>query len=141
MNDVAEIITPRRAAQKRLVKRIGMGASALSVLLVLGVFALIVRTESAHDEASCPFSAGGAQTLGDASVREERRVCMAGVEERRYVLTRAGKSYELGRKRYPASRFADFRWALRDDRDGLVLELFVEGKLESEFHDADAVKP
>jgi len=138
---MTEVLTPRRAAQKRLLRALGIGLSALSVLLVVSVFFLIVRTESAHDETGCPFSAGDTRSLGELSVREERRVCIDAVEERRYLVTRPGKpSYELARKRLPAARFAEYRWALRSDAEGMVLDMFVGDTLESEFHDADAVK-
>ncbi|MFM2420771.1 MAG: hypothetical protein RL385_5494 [Pseudomonadota bacterium] len=131
----------RRAAQKRLLRRLGMGVSLLSVALVVVVFALIVRTERAHDETACPFAAGEKRALEDVVVREETRSCLSDVEERRYIVIRGDKlHYELGRKRLPKSVFAAYRWSLRKDAKGLVLDLHVHDKLVSEFHDEDLAR-
>jgi len=128
--------------RKRLVRRLGIFVSALSVLLVVSVFVLILRTENAHDEATCAFATLGERTLGDVTVSEESRNCLPEVEERRYIVHRAsGHEFELARKRLPREHFGRNRyaWELTEDEDHLlVLSIQVDGKLLSEFHEADS---
>ena len=129
------------ARRKRTLRRLGMVASGLMVLGVLIVLALIIRTERAHDEARCKFAQLSQRTLGAVEVVEERRRCLPELEERRYLVRRGAEgAYELARKRLPPSLFAAERyaWKLREDESGLlVIELDVDGKRSSEFHEED----
>ena len=123
-----------------MLRILGMTASALMVLGVLIVFALIVRTERAHDETLCKFAPLSRRTLGEVEVIEERRSCLPELEERRYLVRRGAQAYELARKRLPSAHFSAERyaWKLREDKPGmLVIELDVDGKLSSEFHEED----
>jgi hypothetical protein len=129
------------AQRKRMLRILGMTASALMVLGVLVVFALIVRTERAHDEERCKFAPLSRRTLGEVEVVEERRSCLPELEERRYLVRRGVQAaYELARKRLPSAHFTAERyaWKLREDKPGmLVIEIDVDGKLSSEFHEED----
>jgi hypothetical protein len=128
--------------RRRLLRLIGMGLSGLMVLTVLVIFGLIVRSESAHDEASCPFAVRGEKSLGEARVVEEARSCLPEVEEHRWTVHRAGKPpYELARKRLDKARFlpSRFQWKLSEDEaHRLVLRIEVDGALSSEFREEDA---
>jgi hypothetical protein len=129
--------------RKKVLRYIGMALSGLMVLTVLTVFALIVRNESAHDEAKCPFTNAGEQLFDGGRVEEQERTCVSGISERRYLVERPGKaSFELARKRLSSERFERqrYRWELsQDDQKRLVLKVLVDGKLSSEFHEEDAV--
>lgn len=129
------------ARRKRTLRIIGMVASGLMVVGVLVVFALIVRNERAFDESSCKFAPLSQRTFAGAEVLEERRSCLPELEERRYLVRRADQpAYELARKRLPVAHFAADRyvWTLREDRpQKLVIQIDVDGKHSSEFHEED----
>lgn len=130
-----------KAGRRRILRRLGIAASALMVLGVLTVLVLIVRTERAHDETRCQFAQLSQRSLAGAEVVEERRSCLPEVEERRYLVRRASKpEYELARKRFSRAQFvADrYAWKLREEApQQLVLEIELDGKLASEFHEQD----
>lgn len=130
-----------RARQKRVLRRVGMGISALMVLLVLITFGFIVRNERAHDESRCKFVEHSTKRLGATRVVEERRSCLPDVEERRYLVQRPdAKAFELARKRMPEAQFKAERytWSLReDDQRRVILRIDVDGKLRSEFFEED----
>lgn len=127
--------------RRKLLRYIGMGLSGVMVVTVLTVFGLIIRSESAHDEQSCPFSQVSDRSLADARVVEEARECLSGVEERRWLVSRSGEgTYELARKRLEKARFSKdrFVWKLEaDDKQRLVVKLEVDGERLSEFHEED----
>jgi hypothetical protein len=128
--------------RKKVLRLVGIALSALMVVAVLAVLMFIVRSESAHDEISCPFARRSERTLEGALVVEEARSCLPEAEERRWLVSRGGgKPLEFARKRLPKERFSDDRalWVLSlDDKKQVVLTLRVDGKLASEFHEADA---
>src|SRR5690349_17546088 len=100
-----------KARQKRILRGLGIGASALMVLGVLTVLVLIIRTERAHDEAQCKFAPLGRRAMAGAEVLEESRSCLPDVEERRYLIQRVGRpAYELARKRLSSAQFAAERY-------------------------------
>ncbi len=127
--------------RRKFVRRLGMGLSAVMILTVLVIFGLIVRSESAHDEASCPFASLSERTLGVARVLEETRECVSGVEERRWLVERSGQeTYELARKRLDKARFAEdrFAWKLEaNEQQKLSVHIVVDGQTLSEFHEED----
>ncbi len=131
-------VTEQRQA---LVRKLGIAVSALMVVLVVTVFALVVRSESAHDEATCPFSKLSERKIGAATVIEEVRSCVPEAEERRWLVQRQGRApIEFGRKRLPKERFADGRtkWTLAEDKSKrLLLNIEVDGRPFSEFREAD----
>lgn len=135
-------LTERRQA---LLRRVGFFASGLMVLLVVAIFAFVVRSERAHDEARCPFTTLGERTLAGATVIEESRRCVPEAEEHRWLLVRGGGAkLELGRKRLPRASFAAERtkWKLREDEtQRLVLEIEVDGAPFSDFREADLRAP
>src|SRR5262245_35659916 len=113
--------SPLLAKRRQLLRNIGIGLSALMVITVLIIFGLIVRSESAHDEASCPFKKLSERTLGDALVVEETRSCLPQVEERRWLVSRqdGGAALEFARKRADKARFSPehFSWKLEEDAE------------------------
>lgn len=136
--------TARQALQhkrKRALKIIGMVLSAVMVVAMLTVLALIVRNERAHDEQVCKFAPLGERVLGAATIREESRTCLPELEERRYLIERVGaKTFELARKRLPPAYYATDRyvWTAREDKaHKLVVRIDMGGKLMSEFFEED----
>ncbi len=142
MSVIPESPRARRARmQKRLVRQLGMALSALMVVLVVSVLFLIVRTEHAHDESTCKFSVHSRRDLGATQVIEERRSCLPELEERRYLIQRAGADrLELARRRLDSARFASdrYKWSLREDaKHKLVLRIDVDDALLSESFEED----
>jgi len=133
-----------REKRKRALRLIGIVMSSLMVVTVLTIFALIVRTERAHDESRCAFRKRSTRNLGAALVVEETRSCLPELEERRYVVARApAPPFELARKRLPQAQFADarYRWTLREDAPhALVLRIEIDGQLSSEFFEQDVAR-
>jgi hypothetical protein len=134
---------PGLERRRVLLKRVGIALSALMVLTVLTVFVLILRTERAHEEGACPFSKSSEQTFSGGRVIEEQRTCVPEVEERRYLLERAGKpAVEFARKRIGSQFFREnrYEWKVVEDAQKRVrLRVLVDGKISSEFREEDAV--
>ena len=89
------------------------------------VFSLIfmARYEAAFDETQCPFAESDRQQVSPAIlVREDRRTCQPGVEERRWTLLRDGRQpLELGRRTLDASAYeGEYRWTAREDDEQRV---------------------
>ena len=128
--------------RRKILRYIGIALSSLMVLTVLTVFVFIMRNESAHDEASCPFAQISERPFAQGKVLEEQRSCVPGISERRYRVAREGKPvYELARKRLSSERFMPphYVWKLTpDSQNRLVLTLLVDGKVSSEFREEDA---
>jgi hypothetical protein len=139
MTSLREELAARR---KKLLRRIGIAVSVLMVVMVVTIFALIVRSERAHDEARCPFARKSQEALGELVLIEEARRCVPEAEERRWLIARPGKPpFEVGRKRLPLGLFAHPKTHVKAERDkqGLVvLTLNVEGVGHTEFREIDA---
>jgi hypothetical protein len=112
----------------------------LGPVLILG---FIFVSELAHDEARCPYERRSEQRLSDAiTVREDARICLPGIEERRFTVTRANAEHVLGRRRFSSGSFEPerYRWqaALSDqgevrvtvDNDGHAQAVFREGRAD-----------
>lgn len=132
-----------QAQRKRILKYLGMALSALMVLTVLTVFALILRNESAHDEQTCPFQHLAYKPFEGGKVAEEQRTCVSGISEHRYLVERTGqKPFELARKRLASDRFEGgrFQWQVTTDgKKRVVVRMTVDGKPSSEFREEDAM--
>ncbi len=131
------------AQRKKIVRVLGIAASALMVVLVGSIFFVIVRTEAAHDDRTCLFSEIEQRPFLNAVVHEESRSCVPEAEEHRWLVQRGGAQYELGRKRLPKNRFTAERtkWTLLEDperKGALVLRIEVDGAPFSEFREQDA---
>ena len=139
MRPVPPAVVERR---KKLLRKMGIAVSLLMVLLVMAVFALIVSSESAHDEAKCPVARRGQQPLGELVVIEEARRCVPEAEERRWLIARPDKPpFEFARKRLPLGLFnhKETNAKLERDKKGfVVLTLNVGGVGPTEFREADA---
>jgi hypothetical protein len=112
------------------------------------IFLFVLAMESAHDAARCPFVEVERRRLAaHAHVVEERRVCVAGVEERRWTLMRGGRARVLGSRRLDHAAFETgrYRWIAEVTRAGevrVVVEnaghgrvLFREGTREERERD------
>lgn len=128
--------------RRKTLRVVGMAVSALMVLTVLTVLALIFRNERAHDEDTCPFRAWSERTFAGGTVFEEQRNCIENITERRYRVVRdAQPSFELARKRLSSDRFAQdrYRWELEDKDDTITIRVYVDNRLSSEFREEDMV--
>lgn len=79
-------------------------------ILILG---FIFVSELAHDEARCPYIFVSEKHVRDnASVREDVRRCLPGVEERRFTAQHGAKERVLGRRRFARSAFepGEYSW-------------------------------
>lgn len=105
MND-AELPVAGASGRRRLWLLLAL-PGALGPLLVFG---FILFSESAHDEARCPYELVVERPVakaGGARVREERRRCLSNAEERRFTLVRGAREQLLGRRRFAPDVFAD----------------------------------
>ncbi len=91
----------------RTLRLLGLAVAIPSVVLFLLVMIFVIRTELAHDPADCPFELIERRTLGDGlEVHDERRRCLEGTEEHRFLVVRPENGpRELGRRRLPRERY------------------------------------
>jgi hypothetical protein len=85
------------------------------------IFAFILLTESAHDEAKCPFRELSRRPGGQGGeVIEEGRRCIDDVEERRFVMLRSGERYVLGERRFAPDLFSPdvYSWEVKVSEQG-----------------------
>ena len=87
--------------------RWGLLLALPGVLGPLGILGFIFYSETAHDEGRCPYELVLERPVGErgARIREERRRCLTGVEERRFSLVRADRTQVLGRRRFAPDAF------------------------------------
>ncbi|MFI5307770.1 MAG: hypothetical protein ACHQ53_10480 [Polyangiales bacterium] len=93
------------------------------IIAPLVIFGFIIVTQRAHDEARCPYRELERRQLStDASVVEETRSCVQGVQERRYSLLRGTERRVLGERRFDAQAFAagHYRWSAAQTAQGEV---------------------
>jgi hypothetical protein len=86
------------------------------------ILVFIFLSELAHDEGRCPYTHNSTKSVNDqVSVREDRRSCVPGIEERRFSVMRGASEQVLGRRRFARSAFAPehYQWsaALTDQGD------------------------
>ncbi|HJL20203.1 MAG TPA: hypothetical protein RMH99_31340 [Sandaracinaceae bacterium LLY-WYZ-13_1] len=105
---------------------------ALLVVLAtapIGVIAFslffMARYESDFDEARCPFEATETRPVRDGlSVREDRRVCQPGIEERRWVVLREGFApLELGRRPLDEAAYESYEWSATEEHGRVRIEI------------------
>ena len=128
--------------RRKTLRVVGMAVSALMVLTVLAVFVLIFRNERAHDEDTCPFQAWSERAFSNGTVFEEQRNCIENITERRYRVVRGDQpGFELARKRLSSDRFAQdrYRWEIGETGQRIVIKVFVDERLSSEFREEDMV--
>lgn len=105
----------------------------------LGILLFILRNDYVHDESRCPFSHVTSQRLSaDVEIVEERRMCVDGVEDRRYTARRDDELRVLGSRRLPPAAFEApaYQWH-GEVRDGQVhLKVTVgAGHPEAQFRE------
>jgi len=131
-DDREDLAGPFSPETRRKVRRVLAVASAISVLLVVVVFVLVLRMEMAHDESRCPFHDRGARDIAPGvRIVEQARRCMSDVEEHRWLVSRRGGARkEIGRRRMEPRFFAagGYRWeASEDDRRKIVVRVAARG--------------
>lgn len=93
--------------RRKTIKVLGILFSVTSVSLVIFSFGMIIRNERAHDEKRCPFVAVETRDVDGARVLDERRRCVEGIEEHRWLLVRSDRApLELGRRRLSSKFYA-----------------------------------
>lgn len=134
-------LTSSADRRRRVLEWIAIALVVPSVVLFVGVSLFVAITEYAHDESRCPFERVGERTLVDGTivVQEDRRSCVEGVEERRWIVRRPDRGpREVARRRLSSDFFepSRYRWraALEDDwvhirieNDGVSPAVFREG--------------
>jgi hypothetical protein len=91
------------------------------VIAPIAIFAFILLTEKAHDEASCPFGELTRRTASEGvEVIEESRRCIDDVEERRFVVVRNGQRQAIGERRFAPALFAPdvYSWEIKVSEQG-----------------------
>lgn len=87
----------------------------------IAIFAFILLTERAHDEARCPFQELSRRTASEGVyVIEEARRCIDEVEERRFMVLRDGQRRLLGERRFAPALFAPeiYSWEVKVSDQG-----------------------
>ena len=114
-------LSPER---RKTLRWLAMAFSGLSVASIVLVGVLVTRTEMAFDEARCPFARVSVRTVADdLRVADERRQCVPGLVEHRWLALRPGKPpNEVGRRRLATSLFAPdaYTWTAEPAPHGLV---------------------
>jgi hypothetical protein len=116
-----------------------MALAAGSVLLVIVIGLFIARAEVAHDETTCPFQEVGRRSVeAGVSVLEQRRRCQEGLEERRWLLLRAGQPpRELGRRRLDRRFYSQdrYRWSVSMSDSGVRIDIKNDGVEGASFRE------
>lgn len=93
-------------------------AAVAPIGVVLYIVAFQARYELAFDEENCPYVEVELREVGPGvTVREDRRSCLDGVEERRWVVHRSGhRPFELARRPLEAAAYGQgYAWDAEDD--------------------------
>jgi hypothetical protein len=113
----------------------------LGPALILG---FIFVTESAHDEARCPFQPVLTRRVSEAiAVREDRRNCLWDVEERRFSVLRGDQEHALGRRRLKAAAFAlgHYHWQVELRAENEVrVSVHNDGHPDAAFREGSAAE-
>ncbi len=128
----------RRDPRAKVLRWVGMAVAAPVVIIFVMIMYFVIQTELAHDDEDCPFEAVETRELDDgALVREELRRCQDGVEEHRWIVERAGRTDELGRRRLPTHRYAQdaYRWTVEVGERGAHVHVENEGVEAASFHE------
>jgi hypothetical protein len=108
-------------------------------ILILG---FIFISETAHDEARCPYQRVELRPLSAAvSVREDRRRCLWSVEERRFSVIRGAEEHALGKRRFDADAFGvgRYEWsATLSDQDEVKIDVRNAGHVDATFREGTA---
>lgn len=118
---------PMLERRKKMLKILGILFTVPSVFLVLFVFAMIIRNERAHDETKCPFVAVETRETQGGRVTDERRQCVEGIEEHRWMLVRPSTApLELGRRRLSSNFYVSGVYTWRAFVESEQLRVHVE---------------
>jgi len=108
----------------------------LGPALILG---FIFVSETAHDEARCPYVKGETRNVGrDVSVREDSRNCLFDVQDHRFSVIRGEAERVLGGRRFRAEAFAPgrYQWsAALTEADEVQVVVKNEGHGEAKFRE------
>ena len=102
------------------IKRLLFVLAIAPAIGAIVIFALIARSELAHDESRCPYSEAELREITPhKSIREESRLCEPGVEDHRWVLLEDGQEpLELGRRRLASEHWArGYAWTAAERQE------------------------
>ena len=110
-----------------------------SVISVLSIIFVVMRSEIAHRESECPFEERSLRKFNaEVSIREEARSCDAQTAEHRFWLLRSDqKPRLLGGRRLPKDRYADerYRWSIEEGARGIAIQIENDGVENATFHE------
>ena len=108
-------------------------------ILILG---FIFVSELAHAESRCPYIFASEKHVHDgASVREDVRRCLPGIEERRYTAQHGARERVLGRRRFARSAFepGEYSWQAAISEQGeLSVTVHNAGHSDAVFREGTA---
>lgn len=137
MSEVDENADLFSVLNKRFPKKLLIAIAIFPAILALGIFAHIARYQLAHRESVCPFVHVRHEAIANSVVVEEKRRCLAEVEEHRWtvstpVVGTAAQAYELGRYPLSAEHIATgYVWTARIENDRV--EVHVQNPARGEF--------
>lgn len=104
-------------------KKVLVAIAVFPAFVLIGIAWVQVSVEIKHKEEKCPWHRMGQKKIGSKTVLEEAHRCMAGFEERRWVMAHGDEKMELGVRRLPRTAFGKgYRWTLTEDAsDGAVV--------------------
>lgn len=121
------------------IKAIGAVLAAGSVLSVLAIVFIVMRSELRHRESECPFEELSLRTIDSKlSIREEARSCDTKTSERRFWLLREGNEPKLlGGRRLPKDHYepSRYRWSVDEGERGVAITIENEGVESATFYE------
>lgn len=97
--------------RKKTIRVVGIVMSVSSVALVVTATVLTMHTESAFDEARCPWRVVETREVDGVRVEDDARECLSGLAEHRWQVVRDGHAVEIGRRRLGTELFARGVWS------------------------------
>lgn len=121
------------------LKIAAMVLAAGSVLSVLAIIVIVMRSELQHRESICPFETLSTQQIAPGiSVHEQARSCDENTAERRFWLHRPDAQPKLlGGRRLPKEHYdkGRFRWSADESERGVVITLENDGVAAAKFYE------
>ncbi len=123
----------------RTLKGIGIVLALGSVLSVLAIVFIVMRSEMRHRESECPFEERSIRRhSAEVSVREEARSCDDETAEHRFWLLRSDNPPRLlGGRRLPKDRYAEkrYRWFIEEGERGVAIRIENDDVEDAFFHE------
>lgn len=129
----------------KVLKGVAMLLALGSVLSVLAIIFVVMRSEMRHRPSECPFSESSLRAFSaEVSVREEARSCDENTEEHQFWLLRSGQEPRLlGGRRLPKDRYVErrYRWSIDEGERGIVIHIENDGVEDAAFYELPPERP